>query len=129
MTLTHSNAPVAGETEFSAPTAFGTEDLIEAARELAVAVTDEEAHRLRPLGERHHEVARLLGDPALVRIRCHATEVDAAVRELDEEEHVRAVARRYRRSGSRRQWSPRPARAGNAALGFANSVVVLQPGA
>jgi hypothetical protein len=47
MTLTHSNAPVAGETEFSAPTAFGTEDLIEAARELAVAVTDEEAHRLR----------------------------------------------------------------------------------
>jgi len=57
-------------------------------RELAVAIADEEAHRLLPLGERHHQVASLLGDKTLVRIRGHATEVDAAARQLDEEQHV-----------------------------------------
>ena len=31
---------------------LATEDFVEAARELAVAVADEEAHRLLPLGER-----------------------------------------------------------------------------
>ena len=43
---------------------------------------------LLSFGERHHHVARLLGHAALVRMRRHASEVDAAVRELDEEEHV-----------------------------------------
>jgi hypothetical protein len=34
--------------------------------------------------------ARLLDDPALARIRGHVTKMDAAVRELDEEEHIQA---------------------------------------
>ena len=59
-------------------------------RELAVAVADEETHRPLPVGERYHKVARLLGHPTLVRIRRHATEVDAAVTQLDEKEHVQA---------------------------------------
>ena len=53
-----------------------------------LAIAHEETHGLLFLGERHHQVARLLGDPTLVRIRGHATEVDAAARELDEEQHV-----------------------------------------
>jgi hypothetical protein len=68
--------------------AVGAEHLVEAARELAVAVTDEEAYWLLPLGERHHEVACLLGDPALARIRNHTTKVPAAAAQLDEEQHV-----------------------------------------
>jgi hypothetical protein len=49
--------------------AFGAEHLVEAARELAVAIADEETHRLLLLGERHRQVARLLGDPTFGRIR------------------------------------------------------------
>jgi hypothetical protein len=60
--------------------ALRAEHLVEAARELAVAVANEEAHRPLLLGERHHQVARLLAYPTLVRIRGHATEVDVALR-------------------------------------------------
>jgi hypothetical protein len=70
--------------------AIGTEHFVEAARELAVAVTHEEPHRPLLLGEGQYKVACLLRHPALVRIRGHAAEMDAAVRELDEKEHVQA---------------------------------------
>jgi len=58
---------------------------------LAVAVAHEETNGPLALTERHHQVARLLAHPAFVRIRRHATEMDAAIRELDEEEHVQAA--------------------------------------
>jgi hypothetical protein len=64
---------------------FGAEHVVEAARELAVAVADQEAGWLLSFGERHHEVARLLGNPTLVRIGGHAAKVNAAAAKLDEE--------------------------------------------
>jgi hypothetical protein len=72
------------------PDAFGAEDLVEAARELAVAVTNEKTDRLLPVGERHDKIPSLLGDPALIRIGGHAAKVDASRCQLDEEENVLA---------------------------------------
>src|SRR6266498_3741669 len=70
------------------PDAFGAEDLIEVAGELAVAVTDKEP-RLDALGfELHEQVARLLGHPPALGVRRDPSQVNAAGRQLDEEQHV-----------------------------------------
>src|SRR6266545_6331435 len=49
--------------------AFCPEDLVEGAAEFRVAIVEEEPERLL-VRELHGEVARPLGDPASVRVRC-----------------------------------------------------------
>src|SRR5262249_60120642 len=76
---------------FDDANAFGAEDLVELAAELAVAITDQ---KLRPdplVVELHQEVARLLGHPAAVRIGGDPGEVHAASRQLHEEQDVEAL--------------------------------------
>ena len=63
------------------------EDLVEGVAELGVAIVDEEPERLL-VAELHDEVARLLGDPASVRIRAAGDVLDPSRRERDEEEDV-----------------------------------------
>ncbi len=46
---------------------LGAKDLIEGVAELRVAIMDEEPERLL-IVELHDEIARLLGDPASVRV-------------------------------------------------------------
>jgi hypothetical protein len=48
--------------------ALRTENVVEAARELAIAVADKEMRRLLPVGELRHKFARLLRDPSFIRI-------------------------------------------------------------
>ena len=72
--------------------AVGAKDLVEAGDELRVAVADQELDVVERAGEA--EVARLLGDPAAVRVRGRACEVDAAGLQLDEEQHVVAAQQR-----------------------------------
>src|SRR6266511_1093054 len=67
---------------------LSSEDVIEAAAELGVAIVDEEAERLPAVIERHQEVARLLGDPGACWVRGAGDEFDPAALERDEEEHV-----------------------------------------
>jgi hypothetical protein len=52
--------------------ALGAENLVEGVAELRVAVVDEEPERLLVL-ELHGQVARLLSDPAAVRVELQAT--------------------------------------------------------
>jgi hypothetical protein len=66
---------------------FRPEDLIERAAESRVAIMDEEAQRLLTL-ELHGEVARLLGDPASVRVRTAGEVLDPPGRERDEEQDI-----------------------------------------
>jgi hypothetical protein len=66
--------------------ALATEDLVEGGAELRVAVVDQEPNVGERIGEA--EVARLLRDPAPIRIFAGAGEADAAALKLDEEEHV-----------------------------------------
>jgi hypothetical protein len=70
------------------PHAFATEDLVEAAAELAVAVVKQEAEGLPAVGELYQQVAGLLGDPAAVRVARARDELDPAALERDEEEDV-----------------------------------------
>jgi hypothetical protein len=69
--------------------AFITEDLVEGGAELRVAVVDQEPNVGESTAEA--EVARLLRDPAPIRIRGGAGEADAAALKFDEEEHVVAT--------------------------------------
>src|SRR6266511_261516 len=69
--------------------AFTAEDLVEGGAELAVAVVDQESHPLEHAGKA--EVARLLGYPVAGRIGRAARQMDTAVSEFDEEEHVEAA--------------------------------------
>ncbi len=78
------------------PGALATEDLVEGAAVLAVAVADQEADAL--LGEVEAEVARLLGDPGATGILRAAGEPDAAALMRDEEEDV-VAAQKYRLDG------------------------------
>ncbi len=73
--------------------ALASEDRVEVAGELAVAVADQEAKRCLLLLERPGELARLLGDPGSGRVGGAADQVDAPAAELDEEEHVQALQR------------------------------------
>src|SRR5450759_1401140 len=68
--------------------AFGVEDRVEGARELAVVVTDQELQRSFSLGEREHEVPGLLRCPRTIGVLGQPGEVYSPGRELDEEQHV-----------------------------------------
>src|SRR6266540_4331839 len=69
------------------PDTLGTEDLVESAAELRVAVMDQEPERLL-LSELHHQVARLLRRPSPVRVRAAGDVLDPSRRERDEKQHV-----------------------------------------
>src|SRR6266498_3490438 len=62
--------------------ALGAEDLIEGVAELRVAIVDEESEGVLP-AELHEEVARMLGDPASVRIRAASDVLNPPARERD----------------------------------------------
>src|SRR5262245_40603744 len=66
---------------------LAAEHLIEGVAELPVAVMDEKPKRLL-VSELHQEVARLLRDPATVRIRGAGDVFDPSRRQRDEEEDV-----------------------------------------
>src|SRR2546425_10246238 len=68
--------------------ALASEDLVEHAGELCVAIVDQEPSRGGSLGERPPKLAGLLGDPERVRAGGHAGQVDPARRYLDEAENV-----------------------------------------
>jgi hypothetical protein len=72
------------------PHAFGAEDLVEIACELAVAVTDEKPRSDAFVAKLHQQVACLLGHPAAVRFGRDPGNVDAARGQLDEEQDVEA---------------------------------------
>src|SRR6266542_6111987 len=61
--------------------------LVERVAELGVAIMDEESERLL-VRELHGEVARLLGEPASVRVRAAGDVLDPPGRERDEEEEI-----------------------------------------
>src|SRR5438045_2924087 len=67
--------------------AFGAEDLIEGVAELRVAIVDEESEGVL-VAELDGEVARLLGDPASVRLRGASDVLNPPRCERDEEENV-----------------------------------------
>jgi hypothetical protein len=67
-------------------------DLVERAAEPRVALVDEEPERLLIL-ELDGEVARLLGDPASVRVRAAGDVLDPPGGERDEEEDISAAER------------------------------------
>ena len=56
---------------------FATEDVIETAAELGVAIVDQEAERLPAIIERHQQVACLLGDPGACRVGRAGDELEA----------------------------------------------------
>ena len=68
--------------------ALSVEDRVEGSRELAVVVADQTLERSLAVGERAHEVPRLLGRPCTVWVLGQAGEVHAPGSELDEEQHV-----------------------------------------
>lgn len=78
------------------PDAFRSKDLVEGAAELRVAIMNEEPETLLVV-ELHSEVARLLGDPAPVRVRAAGDVLDPACRERDEEEDIEIAAERRSR--------------------------------
>src|SRR6266508_1170821 len=71
--------------------AFGAEDLVELAAELAVSITDQEPRPDALVIERHHQVARLLGYPMTVGIGGDPSEANASGRKLDEKQNVEAL--------------------------------------
>src|SRR5947208_852462 len=73
--------------------AFAGEHGVKVARELAVAVADQEPKRRWPLLEHPDELARLLRDPCAGRAGGAAGKVNAAAAELDEEENVEPLQR------------------------------------
>jgi len=70
--------------------ALGAEDLVEVARELAVAVTDQEAGERSFIVESHQQVTRLLAHPSTVRIRADPGQMHATALKLDHEQDVEA---------------------------------------
>src|SRR5262249_53399666 len=64
------------------PDALGAEDFVELTGELAVAVTYEKPRADAVVVELHQQVARLLADPAAVRVGGDPGQVDATSREL-----------------------------------------------
>jgi hypothetical protein len=77
--------------------ALAGEDGVEVAREFAIPVADQKAHRRRALSERPGELPGLLGNPGAGRVRRAAGQVDAPTTKLDEEEHVQPPQRDSRR--------------------------------
>ena len=70
---------------------FASEDRVEIARELAVAIPDQEANRSRALDQSPGELSGLLRDPDAGGIGRTAGEPDAPAAVGDEEEHVEAA--------------------------------------
>src|SRR6266516_3689347 len=71
--------------------AFEAEHLIEVARELAVAVADQEARPHPFVVESHQQVARLLGHPGAVGVSGDARDVHATARQLNEEQDIETL--------------------------------------
>src|SRR5262249_26991079 len=71
--------------------AFGAEDLVELARELAVSVTDQKPRTDAVAVELHQQVARLLSNPAAGGVSRDPAQVDAAGRKLDKKQDVEAL--------------------------------------
>src|SRR5919201_5235431 len=70
--------------------ALGAENLVEGVGELRGAVVDEESEWLLA-AELHDQVARLLSDPAAVRVRAAGEVLDPTCSQRDEEEDVDAL--------------------------------------
>jgi hypothetical protein len=70
--------------------ALGAEYVVEAAAELRVAVTQQEAHASSLLLQCEQHVAGLLSDPTARWGGSHAGQMDAAGVQLDEEQHVQS---------------------------------------
>jgi hypothetical protein len=66
---------------------LGTEDLIEPAAELRIAIVDQKPERLL-IAELHHQVASLLRCPAAVGGRATGDVLDPSRRQRNEEQHV-----------------------------------------
>src|SRR5215218_2255152 len=71
--------------------AFGAEDLVEVARELAVAIANQEADAYTLVVEAHDQVARLLCHPSAIGLCRDASEMDAPALKLDEKQDVEAL--------------------------------------
>lgn len=67
---------------------LGSEDLVEGAGELGIAVADQEAQGEVSLGEAEGEVPRLLGDPGRIGVPRYPCQVHSAGVHLDEEEDI-----------------------------------------
>src|ERR687898_2730145 len=67
--------------------ALAPEDVVEGVAELRVTVVDEKPERLL-VAEPHDQIARLLGDPAAVRVRRARDVLDPSRRQRNEEEDV-----------------------------------------
>jgi hypothetical protein len=72
---------------------FAAEHVVEAARELAVSIANQEAERRRAFRERPGELSGLLGDPGAAGISGTAGEMHGSAAELDEEEDVQPLQR------------------------------------
>src|SRR6266511_1622972 len=70
------------------PHALDAEDLVEAASKLAVAIVKQKAEGLFPVVQVHQQVARLLCDPASIRVARAGHELDPTTLEREEEEDV-----------------------------------------
>src|SRR5665213_3633258 len=95
------------------PDALGAEHLVEAGRELGVAIADQELDRLCTLGELIGQIPGLLGHPGTRRMRRHSRHIRPAGIELDEEkdveppqEHSEEIAGQHRRSLSSQELGP-----------------------
>jgi hypothetical protein len=64
------------------------EHVIEAGRELGVAVADEEPQLVSAFVQVHEQIPGLLDHPRAVRVGGEAGEVDPSTGDLDEEQHV-----------------------------------------
>ena len=67
------------------------EDRIEAARELAIVIANQEANRPFALGELPRQLSRLLSHPLPVGMRRAAGKVHTAAPDFDEEQHVQPL--------------------------------------
>src|SRR6266511_627662 len=68
----------------------GTEDLVERAAELRVAIVDQKPERLL-IAEFHYQVARLLRRPAAIGVRRTSDVLDPSSRQRNEEQHIDPV--------------------------------------
>src|SRR6266542_553783 len=87
----HRQTPMGADRRVDHLDPFASEDFVEGAAELAVAVVDEESHPVEQPSEA--EVARLLGHPGTGWIGRAARQMDTAALEFDEEEHIEAPKR------------------------------------
>jgi hypothetical protein len=70
------------------PNASGLKHVIEAPREFAIAIPNQETDRLGARGERPRDPTCLLRHPRVVRMGCAAGELQTSRAYLDEEQHV-----------------------------------------